>query len=330
MGIGELWNLILINPMTNVLVALAELFGGNFGISIIIFTLVMRFITWPLTASQYKQSKKMQELQPRMQELQKKYKGKDPKKLQQETMALYKEAGVNPIGCIFPMLVQFPIWIALYQVINRTLGETPESFVGLSQVLYPIPFIHQAIPLNNVFLIWNLGKPDPTFILPVLVAVTMYVQQKLVTPAPNPNATPQQLQQQQTMQMMTWMMPLMFGWFTLTVPAGLGLYWAVSNISGVVFQYFYMGRRVEWKSLLSFGPPKAPAPVPAIKGADAPSKQQKGKGGDSSPATTANASREALPQDNAAEYSVSEGGEAALPPPQSGRRKKHGRRRGKR
>ena len=124
MGFGDIFNFLLIEPMTNVLVAVAQVFGGNFGISIIIFTLVMRAITWPLTASQYKQSKRMQEMQPKMQELQKKYKGKDPKKLQQETMALYKEAGVNPIGCIFPMLVQFPIWIALYQVINKTLGET--------------------------------------------------------------------------------------------------------------------------------------------------------------------------------------------------------------
>jgi YidC/Oxa1 family membrane protein insertase len=321
MGIGDLWNLILIDTMTNVLVALAEVFGGNFGISIVIFTLVMRFITWPLTASQYKQSKKMQELQPKLQELQKKYKGKDPKKLQQETMALYKEGGVNPIGCIFPMLVQFPIWIALYQVINRTLGETPESFVGLSQVLYPIPFIHEAIPLNNIFLIWNLGKPDPTFILPVMVAVTMYVQQKLVTPPPNPNATPQQLQQQQTMQMMTWMMPLIFGWFTLTVPAGLGLYWAVSNLSGIVFQYFYMGRRVEWRQLL---PGMASAPTPAVKGKDTPAKQPQVKQADI--ASDTSASREALEAD----VTVSESGEPAMAAPQSGRRKKHGRRRGKR
>jgi YidC/Oxa1 family membrane protein insertase len=321
MGIGDLWNLILIDPMTNVLVAVAELFGGNFGVSIILFTLVMRFLTWPLTASQYKQSKKMQELQPKLQELQKKYKGKDPKKLQQETMALYKEGGVNPIGCIFPMLVQFPIWIALYQVINRTLGETPESFVGLSQTLYPIPFIHQAIPLNNIFLIWNLGKPDPTFILPVMVAATMYVQQKLVTPPPNPNATPQQLQQQQTMQMMTWMMPLIFGWFSLTVPAGLALYWAVSNLAGIVFQYFYMGRRVEWSQML---PGMSPAPAPAVKGArDTAAKQSQVKEASEDKAA---ASRETLEAD----ITVSESGDVALPPPQSGRRKKNGRRRGKR
>ena len=320
MGIGDLWNFFLITPMTNVLVFLAELFGGNFGISIIIFTLFMRVVTWPLTASQYKQSRKMQELQPKLQELQKKYKGKDPKKLQQETMALYKEGGVNPIGCIFPMLVQFPIWIALYRVINLTLGETPESFVNLSQTLYPIPFIHQAIPLNNVFLIWNLGKPDPTFILPVMVAATMYVQQKLVTPPPNPNATPQQLQQQQTMQMMTWMMPLIFGWFSLTVPAGLALYWAVSNLAGIVFQYFYMGRRVEWRQML---PGMGPAPAPAVKGAKDSTKQSQVKDAGEDKAA---ASRETLEAD----ITVSESGDVALPPPQSGRRKKNGRRRGKR
>ena len=122
-----LFHLLLVVPMTNVLVAMARIFGGNFGVAIIVFTLVMRFITWPLTASQYKPSRAMQQLQPQLQELQKKYKGKDPKKLQAETMALYQEAGVNPLGCIFPMLVQFPIWIALYQVIRLALGDTPES-----------------------------------------------------------------------------------------------------------------------------------------------------------------------------------------------------------
>ncbi len=315
-GLSELFHFLLVDPMTNVLVAVAQVFGGNFGISIIIFTLVMRFITWPLTASQYKQSKKMQELQPRLQEIQKRHKGKDPKKAQSETMALYKEAGVNPLGCIFPMLVQFPIWMALYRVINLSLGETPESFVGLSQTLYPIPFIHQAVPLDNQFLYWNLGKPDASFVLPVLVALTMYVQQKLITPAPNPNATPQQLQQAQTMQMMTWMMPLMFGWFSLTVPAGLALYWAVSNLSGVVFQYFYMGRRVNWKQLLPSGASAAPAP--AIQGAQQPKTVSK------------KAKEPSVIEAQAVELEASESGETAQPASQSGRRNKNGRRRGKR
>src|SRR3990172_6272788 len=117
----------------------------------------MGLLTWPLPASQYKASRSMQAIQPQMQELQKKYKGKDPKKLQAETMALYREAGVNPLGCILPMIVQMPIWIALYQVIRLSLGDAPESLVTLSQYLYPISFVHTAVPLNNHMLYWNLG-----------------------------------------------------------------------------------------------------------------------------------------------------------------------------
>lgn len=261
--IGFLFHVGLVVPMTNVLVAMARVFGGNFGVAIIIFTLGMRFVTWPLTASQYRASRAMQSIQPRVQELQKKYKGKDPKKLQSEMTALYREAGVNPLGCVIPMLVQFPIWIALYQVIRTSLGSSPESVVTLSQNLYPFPFVHTAVPLNNHLLLWDLGQPDVSYLLPLLVAITMYVQQKMITPTPTAAATSQQAQQQQqTQQMMTWMMPLMFGFMSTTVPAGLALYWFMSNLSGVVFQYFYMGRQFEWRSMLTLGPPPAPTAKP--------------------------------------------------------------------
>ena len=305
----QLFHILLVDPMTNVLVALARVFGGNFGIAIIIFTLAMRLITWPLTSKQYKQSRAMQTIQPQLQELQKKYKGKDPKKLQSETMALYKESGVNPLGCLIPMLVQFPIWIALYQVIRLSLGSTPESLVTLSQRLYPIPFIHQAVPLDNTFLFWDLGQSDKTLILPILVAISMYVQQKLITPKPAAGTlTQQQQQQQQTQQMMTWMMPLMFGWFSFTAPSGLALYWFVSNLSGVVLQYFYMGRKMDWRDLIQFGAPSQP------------------KGGKGVPRTTA--PQPAIVEIEAIE--ASESGEATMPSPQSARRNKNGRRRGKR
>jgi YidC/Oxa1 family membrane protein insertase len=305
--IFQLFHVLLVDPMTNVLVALARVFGGNFGIAIIIFTLAMRFITWPLTSKQYKQSRAMQTIQPQLQELQKKYKGKDPKKLQSETMALYREAGVNPLGCHVPMLVQFPIWIALYQVIRLSLGSTPESLVTLSGRLYPIPFVHQAVPLDNTFLFWDLGQSDTTLLLPILVAITMYVQQKLITPTPKTAGplTQQQQQQQQTQQMMTWMMPLMFGWFSFTAPSGLALYWFVSNLSGIVLQYFYMGRKIDWRDLITFGPSQ---------------QQQKGKGPRPSPAPAA----------AVVDIEASESGEATMPAPQSARRNKHGRRRGKR
>ena len=317
---------LFVDPMTNVLVAMARVFGGNFGVAIIVFTLVMKVVTWPLTASQYKQSRAMQAIQPRMQELQKKYKGKDPKKLQAETMALYKEAGVNPLGCIFPMLAQFPIWIALYQVIRLALGGSPESLVTLSQRLYPINFVHTAVPFSHNFLFWDLGQSDTSLVLPALVAVSMYVQQKLITPAPTAAATPQSQQQQQTAQMMTWMMPLMFGFWSLNVPAGLALYWFVSNLSGVVLQYFYMGRKVDWKSMLQFSPPQ-PAPAAKVRAERTVEEKPKqiaraaatnGASSDDDSETAADVDADGRPVN------------AVLRSERDARRKRHGRRRGKR
>jgi len=258
--VSYIFHLVFVDPTTNLLVVLARIFGGNYGIAIIVFTLLMKVITWPLTMSQFRQSRVMQAIQPRMQEIQKKYKGKDPKKLQAEQMALYKEAGVNPLGCIFPMLAQMPIWIALYQSIRLTLGDAPEGLITLSQRLYPIPFVHSAVPLSNQLLFWNLGQPDSSYLLVFVVMASMYVQQKMMTPRPTVAAiTPQAQQQQQTTQMMSWMMPLMFGFISLNVPAGLALYWAVSNLSGVILQYLFMGRTFDWKYMLSLSPgPPAP------------------------------------------------------------------------
>jgi YidC/Oxa1 family membrane protein insertase len=322
--IGIAFNYGLVLPMTNVLVAIARVFGGNFGIAIIIFTIIMRLVTWPLTSSQYKQSRAMQSLQPKLQEVQKKYKN-DRQAMQRETMALYKEHGVNPLGCLLPMLVQMPIWIALYRVIQLSLGETPESLVVLSHQLYPIPFIHSAPPLETDFLIWNLGQPDTLLILPILVGVTMYVQQKMITPSPTGQGqlSQQQLQQQQTQQMMTWMLPVMFAYFSFNVPSGLALYWAVSNIAGIVTQYFMLGRRVDWRGMMRFGPP---SPTPAGGGAKAlraqPQAGAKAKP-TTEPVTAPGADIEATEATNEAVAAQRATGGGA-------RRKRHGRRRGKR
>jgi len=170
-------------------------------------------------------------------------------------MKLYKEAGVNPIGCLWPMLVQFPIWIALYQSIMQALAATPENLISLSQHLYSWSIVQQSVPLEDKFLWLNLGQPDGMLILTLLVGVTMWVQQKMVT---TPAADPRQ----QSMNNMTlMMMPLMFMLFALQFPSGLALYWVVSNIIGIVIQYFVSGG---WGYLL--GPPKTKvAPVPVRK-----------------------------------------------------------------
>jgi len=229
----EVWNLIIGNPVLNVLIALSHLLSGEFGLAIIGLTIIVRLISWPLTKRQLNSSKALQDMQPKIQELQKKY-GKNQQKLQQETMKLYKEAGVNPLGCLWPMLIQLPIWIALYQAIMSALAATPESLLGLAQRLYSWDIANQAIPLASSFLGLDLAGQG-NFILAIIVGGTMWVQQKM-TQAPSVDP-----RQQSTSRMMLMMMPLMFGFLTLMFPSGLALYWAVSNIIGIITQYFFTG-----------------------------------------------------------------------------------------
>ncbi len=252
-----IWDNILLDPMINSLVVLARLFFDNVGIAIIVFTILVRVATLPLTLRQLKSTRAMTALQPRLQEIQKKY--KDPKRRSEETMKIYREAGVNPLGCLGPMIVQFPIWIALYQALRQLLGATPEAFIGLSERLYPWPYIRNAIPLEEHFLWMNLGSPDP--VMPVLVGISTYLQQKLMT---TPSLDPRQQSMNNTM---TWMMPLMFAWFTLAVPSGLALYWVTTNMIGFLMAYFVYGTRtLTWRQILL----PMPAPVPAARPAQQP------------------------------------------------------------
>ncbi len=231
---AELWNTIILDPVLNSLIALCNVLGGHFGLAIIVLTVVVRLILFPLTVRQTQSTKAMQTLQPKVQELQKKY-AKDQRRMQQEMMKLYKEAGVSPLGCLWPMLIQMPVWIALYQSIMRALAATPENLLNLSQHLYSWAAVGQAVPLNEHFLWLHLSRPDPNLILAILVGGSMWVQQKMVTP---PTADPRQ---RSMTSMTTLMMPLMFGLFTLSFPSGLGLYWVVSNIIGIIIQYFVSG-----------------------------------------------------------------------------------------
>jgi YidC/Oxa1 family membrane protein insertase len=233
------WDIIIGNPVLNVLIALSHILDGSFGLAIIALTIIVRLVTWPLNKRQLNSTKALQEMQPKIQELQKKY-GKNQQKLQQEMMKLYKEAGVNPLGCLWPMLVQFPIWIALYQAIMRALATTPENLLDLAQRLYSWGIVNQAIPLSSQFLGLDLGQTASAngglgLLLAIMVGGTMWIQQKMTqAPAVDPR-------QESTSRMMTLMMPLMFGFLTFTFAAGLGLYWAVSNIIGIIAQYFVTG-----------------------------------------------------------------------------------------
>ena len=235
MDIGEIWNLIILSPMINVLIVVSQYLGNNFGLAIIALTIFVRFVTIPLTMKQLKATKAMQSLQPKLAELQKKY-AKDKARLAQEQMRMYKELGVSPAGCMIPMLVQMPIWIALFQSIIRVLAVVPEDFLNLSQHLYASwAAVFSLVPLERAFLWLDLAIPDGVLILPIVVGGTMWLQQKMVAA---PSADPRQSAQSR---MMLWMMPLMFAFFTLQFPSGLALYWVVSNIISIIIQYYVTG-----------------------------------------------------------------------------------------
>jgi len=231
---AELWYLIIADPMLNILIAMSDVLFHSFGLAIIGLTIVVRLILLPLTLRQTRSTKAMQEMQPKLQELQKKH-AKNKEKLQQEMTTLYKEAGINPLGCIWPLLVQFPIWIALYQSIMKALATTPENLLDLARHLYFWEIISRAMPLSSHFLWLNLGNPDSTLLMAIIVGGTMWVQQKMTTA---PTLDPRQ---QSTNSMMLLMMPLMFGLFTLMFPSGLALFWAISNLIGIAIQYKTMG-----------------------------------------------------------------------------------------
>ena len=233
MGIGEIWDLIILNPMVNVLIIVSKYLFNNFGLTIIVLTIIVNLLMYPLTLKQLKASKAMQDMQSKVAEIRKKY-AKDKQKLAQEQMKLMKESGVSYVGCILPMLIQMPVWIVLYQSILRVMAVAPEEFLNLSQRLYTTwPAVFTQLPLGHRFLWVDLAVPD--MILALLTGATMWVQQKMTTPV---TSDPQQKAQSEMMQ---WMMPMMFAVLGLSFPSGLALYWVTSTTIRVVLQYFATG-----------------------------------------------------------------------------------------
>jgi YidC/Oxa1 family membrane protein insertase len=249
-----MWNTLIIDPMVNTLLWIYDLLWNNFGLAIIVFTVLIRLITLPLTYQQTKSQAKMQEFQKskKWQDLQKKYKD-DKTKLNQEQMALYKEMGINPLGGCLPTVIQFPIIIGLYQSIIRALAVTPTQLFELSTHLYPFIPAAALIPLNNQFLWFSLDQPERLYIagfgipvLAIIVVITTYIQSKLMTPPAQPGE-----QGAQMTQAMNLYMPFLMGWLAYSFSSGLALYFIVSNIF-TIGQYAAMGK-VEWRNLLPSG-----------------------------------------------------------------------------
>lgn len=179
--------------------------AGSYGVGIVLLTLLVRGILWPATWPSMVSSRKMQDLQPKLADLQKKYKN-NPQKLNEETMKLWREHGVNPASGCFPLLLQLPILWALYETLRR-FDFSHASFLWIS----------------------TLSRPDPFYVLPILTALTTFLQSWVML-RNSPGMSGQAGQQQR---MMMYLMPLLMGWITLNLPAGLGLYFVVSNIFSV-------------------------------------------------------------------------------------------------
>ncbi|HIE24880.1 MAG TPA: YidC/Oxa1 family membrane protein insertase [Anaerolineales bacterium] len=246
-----MWDTYLIIPMTNVLLFIYDLIGHNFGIAIILFTILIRVITFPLTAQQLKGTQGMQELQKDKEWLaiQKKYKN-DKEKLASEQMRIYKERGINPFGSCLPTLIQLPIIIGLYRAIITSLAATPLALLNLSRNLYPFLDVSKIIPLNSHFLWMDLGRPESIDIfgfafptLALIVVITSYIQSKLMTPPANPGD-----QSAAMGNMMAIYMPFLMGYFAMTFASGLALYFIVSNLLGIA-QYAMMGK-ANWSNLI--------------------------------------------------------------------------------
>lgn len=237
--------------------------GGSWGWAIVLFTLIVKVATLPLTLKQYQSAKAQQLVQPRMRELQEKYKN-DRNKLAEEQMKLYKEMGVNPMGGCLPLIIQLPIlWAltySLYAVANA--GQLKEAnFLWIPDLSFPsltvgMSWINEAVKASDI------GKLAAYFSLPLLMLFTTLLQSKMSQPARVPGQE-QDPQMRMTNQMMLFM-PIAFTWFMLGLPSGVTLYWTASNLLGLIQQYFVTG----WGGLSDWFPflPKRPA---ALAGAGA-------------------------------------------------------------
>lgn len=246
----SLWT-SFVDLMLNGMLLLYQMVDGNFLLALVIFTVLTRVILLPINLRQQRSSLRMQEMQPKVQAIQKKYRD-NPQKMQEE----FVKIGYNPteplLGCL-PLLIQMPIFFALFQVINMMLEGTPQSVLNLFQRADASVDLASILPLQNTFAWLNLAQPDPLFILPVLVGGTMFLQQKLLMPAKKkedeskngkkkksdePDPAAQMTQMTQSMQ---YTMPVMFGFFSLSFPSGLSIYFVISNIIGI-FQGYIVQR----------------------------------------------------------------------------------------
>lgn len=232
------WQTVVVWPLAKALIYIDQILVNanvphHWGFAIILFTLIVRIVMFPLTLSQIRGMQAQKELQPKLQELQKKY-GKDREKMVAEQTKLYQEAGVNPLSGCLPLVLQMPVLFGLYAALVATGPSLKNSsFFWIPDLSYP----QYTLGMGWVTTLYNdgeYGRLIGYLVLPILLMVTQFVMQKWMAPAPAPG---QDAGQMKMMQQMTLMMTFMFGIFTIQVPAGLTLYWVTSNLLQMLQQW---------------------------------------------------------------------------------------------
>jgi len=188
---------------------------GNWGIAIILLTIVIKILFWPLTAKSYKSMEQMKKLNPMLQKIREKH-AKDKETMNKEIMALYKTYGVNPASGCVPILVQLPVFFGLYQALMTALELRHSSFIT-------------HLPGTDLLWLADLSAKDPTYITPLLMGATMFIQQKLTPAAGDP-------MQQKIMMFM----PVVFTFLFLNFPSGLVVYWLVNNVLSIAQQWMML------------------------------------------------------------------------------------------
>lgn len=204
----------------------------SYGLAIILLTIVVNILVFPLTLKQVRSSRAMQEIQPQMERIRREYKG-DQETMNQKVMELYREKGVSPFGCVLPLVVQMPIWFALFQVLREPSNKLPAGSAleeALAAVDPPL-FLTMDLKLSPSEVVGDQGVFSvdalPYLLVVAVVIGTAYLQQKLLTPPGNPQSNNPQLQ---NVQRITKIMPLAFGAISYIWPSGLNLYFATSNL----------------------------------------------------------------------------------------------------
>lgn len=254
----ELFKILIEQPLTNLLVVVYQLLmviniPYALGFSIVLLTVIIRLALYPLTATQLKTAKKMQELGPKLNKLKEKYKS-DARRLQQETMTLYKDHGVNPAAGCLPLLIQLPILFGLYGVLLKIVNL--KAINEINALLYT-DTLKLAKLWDTTFFGIPLGK-DPSQLLgtvgplillvPVLTGVIQFIQSKMMMPTAEEQAKTKTNNKATTPDFMStfqqqslYLFPLMIGFFAFKFPIGLSLYWNTFTLFGIIQQYRIQG-----------------------------------------------------------------------------------------